>query len=425
MTNKRKKKINIIELFAGVGGFRVGFEKANKALKNIKYEIVWSNQYEPTSKAQHASDIYEARWPNSNHSRKDISQVKINDIPKYDMLVGGFPCQDYSVARTLNQAAGLIGKKGVLWWEIHRIITQSKAKPKYLLLENVDRLLKSPASHRGRDFAIMLASLNALGYAIEWRIINAAEYGMPQRRKRVFILGYHKSTPIYKQLKSCIPLDVIGEKGIMAKAFPIKKGKFTIIESMIGNDPVKTSSYYNYSKILTSPFENAGFMINDWSYSCKTTPKYSGKFTFLKNCLEPSSMIPKEFYVNGNLEEWTFLKGAKRVKRKSKLTGHEYEYAEGAMTFPDPLDKASRTIVTGEGGSSPSRFKHIIQADGIKKYRRLLPIELERLNQFPDNHTKLNGISDIKRAFLMGNALVVGIVERLGVVLAKEITKIA
>jgi DNA (cytosine-5)-methyltransferase 1 len=88
------------------------------------------------------------------------------------------------------------------------------------------------------------------------------------------------------------------------------------------------------------------------------------------------------------------------------------------MIFPDALDKPSRTIITGEGGSSPSRFKHVIETKDGKK-RRLTPIELERLNMFPDNHTE--GVSDVRRAFFMGNALVVGIIEKLGKSLAKNI----
>ena len=82
------------------------------------------------------------------------------------------------------------------------------------------------------------------------------------------------------------------------------------------------------------------------------------------------------------------------------------------MIFPDPLEKPSRTIITGEGGKSPSRFKHVIETD--KGLRRLTPIELERLNGFPDNHTSLEEISNVKRAFFMGNALVCGVVEKIG-----------
>ena len=172
-------------------------------------------------RAQHASDIYEKRWGANNHSNKDISSVKTSEIPDHDVLVGGFPCQDYSVARVLSHSKGLEGKKGVLWWDIHRIIKEKKKKkPKYLILENVDRLISSPASQRGRDFSIMLASLSDLGYAVEWRVINAAEFGMPQKRKRVFIVGYLKGTSQYKSIMKN-NVDWLLTNGTLASGFPI------------------------------------------------------------------------------------------------------------------------------------------------------------------------------------------------------------
>ena len=169
--------LKVIELFAGVGGFRLGLE-ANNTESNQRFKIVWSNQWEPSTKLQHASDVYKLRWPHDkNHSCEDIAKVIQDDfesIPNHDLLVGGFPCQDYSVARTLSHSEGLRGKKGVLWWSIHAILKKKgKEAPRFLMLENVDRLLKSPTRQRGRDFAIMIASLSDLGYAVEWRVINA------------------------------------------------------------------------------------------------------------------------------------------------------------------------------------------------------------------------------------------------------------
>ena len=150
--------IKIAELFAGIGGFRIGFEATNKQLpkfagykaeRDKKYfDVVWSNQWEPSTKAQHASVVYENRFGKLGHCNMDISQVEVSEIPDHDLLVGGFPCQDYSVATTLKNSKGLIGKKGVLWWSIHRILTERSNKPKYLFLENVDRLLISPSGQR-------------------------------------------------------------------------------------------------------------------------------------------------------------------------------------------------------------------------------------------------------------------------------------
>ena len=396
--------IKVAELFAGVGGFRLGLQKSD-------FDIVWSNQWEPLTKTQHASMVYEARFGKQNHSNIDINVVPISNIPDHDMLCGGFPCQDYSVATTLNNSKGLKGKKGVLWWSIYRILEKKgKKKPKYLFLENVDRLLKSPASQRGRDFAVMLQSLNELGYAVEWRVINAADYGMPQRRRRVFFLGYHKSTKIYKEIVKVGIDDWLVKNGIISSAFPVnaisKSEEFDL-----NGDLVEITKNFNKNKRF-SPFLNTGVMIKGRVSTIKTEPIYDGERTQLRDIIKEDSDINESFFIDENdKKKWEYLKGAKKETRTTK-SGFVYNYSEGNMIYPDKLDNPSRTIITGEGGRSPSRFKHVIKSD--RGLRRLTPIELERLNMFPDDHTKLDGITDAKRAFFMGNALVVGIIEKLG-----------
>lgn len=410
--------IKTIELFAGVGGFRLGLEDVKNS--EINFKIVWSNQWEPSTKTQHASDIYGARFGYENHSNEDISTVKVSSIPDHDMLVGGFPCQDYSVASTLKNAHGIIGKKGVLWWEIYRILQEKKNKaPKYLLLENVDRLLKSPASQRGRDFAIILSSLNSLGYGVEWRVINASEYGMPQRRRRVFIFASKKGTKTYKNLEDKSPLNIFNTKSIFTKTFPIQKlNKESIVSRELSSDLVDITNNFNTLTPKKNAFLDSGYMINGIYYTSKVEVEFDGSSSVLGDFLESEKDIPKEFYINDEeLEKWKYQKGKKSIERVHKTTGHKYLYTEGSMGFPDALDKPSRTIITGEGGVSASRFKHVVCVNG--KHRRLVPLELERLNMFPDNHTL--GVTDSKRAFLMGNALVVGIVQKLANTIINEI----
>jgi DNA (cytosine-5)-methyltransferase 1 len=408
------KKMKVAELFAGVGGFRLGLEKSN-------YEIVWSNQWEPSTKMQHASKVYEERFGKENHSNEDINEVvtrNVEEIPNHDLLVGGFPCQDYSVATTLHNSKGLKGKKGVLWWSIHQILEKKKNKPKYLFLENVDRLLKSPAKQRGRDFAVMLQSLNDLGYAVEWRVINAAEYGMPQRRRRVFFIGYHKSTEIYKRLQKSKKINWLTEEGTIANAFPVAKTG-VIQEVELKGDLVEITNDFNKNGKL-SPFQNTGLLIKGKVYTTKTVPNYDGERTVLGDVLQNGEVTSEFFIDEKDKDKWEYLKGAKTIERKSS-DGFVYKYSEGGMIYPDALDNASRTIITGEGGKSPSRFKHVVVSD--RGLRRLTPIELERLNMFPDNHTKLDGITDTKRAFFMGNALVVGVIEKIGEELYKQINQ--
>jgi len=412
------KKIRVAELFAGVGGFRTGFERGAPR----KYETVWFNQWEPgkSDKSQRAWEVYcKAFGQNPLEARErftntDINKVPAREIPEHDLLVGGFPCQDYSVARVRSQAAGLVGKKGVLWWDIYRILREKGNKaPRYLMLENVDRLLKSPVGQRGRDFAIMLSSLTELGYAVEWRVINAAEYGMPQRRRRIYILGYRKNTSQFKEIKAN-PVDWMSRTGIFPKAFPAIMTTGTIEPIHLG-PAQEVSDSFNKGEGQT-PFQNSGVMVDGKVYTARVDADYKGEYTHIRHILEDDRFVPDEYYIRkSKLAEWKKLKGGKKEERTSK-SGFTYSYSEGPVAFPDPLDKPSRTIVTGEGGTSPSRFKHVVKTE--KGLRRLLPLELERLNMFPDNHTA--GASDTARAFFMGNALVVGIVERLGKELAKR-----
>lgn len=418
MQMSQDQSIKTIELFAGVGGFRIGLENVKNHNKN--FNIVWSNQWEPSTKMQHASQIYEKQFGYTNHINEDISTVKVIDIPDHDMLVGGFPCQDYSVASTLKNSHGINGKKGVLWWEIYRILQEKKDNaPKYLLLENVDRLLKSPASQRGRDFAIILSSLNALGYAVEWRVINASEYGMPQRRRRVFIFASKKDTKFYNNLKENSVSDNLNKSGLFAKTFPIKNIDINkVIIKQLSDDLVDITDNFNKETPKNNAFLETGYMIDGVYYTSRIEVDYNGEYSVLGDFLEDENTIPKEFYIDDEeLKKWQYQKGSKSIERVNKTTGHKYTYSEGSMGFPDCVNKPSRTIITGEGGASASRFKHVVKING--KHRRLTPIELERLNMFPDNHTV--GVTDTKRAFLMGNALVVGIVERLGNTILEDI----
>ena len=443
--------VKVVELFAGVGGFRLGLEGYNgksstsgyEKTLNSKFKVVWSNQWEPlTPNKQHANLVYKNIWPKANHSGQNIEEVIEKDfkiIPDHDLLVGGFPCQDYSVATTLKNSKGLTGKKGVLWWSIYNIISKKKKKPKYLFLENVDRLLASPAKQRGRDFAVMLSCLYEQGYAVEWKVINAADYSMPQRRRRVYIVAYHKSTDLYNKMKSLNKNDIIINRGVISGAFNVVYSKPEIInEGKISKKFNQISKNFNKNKKL-SPFKNSGIMVDGFFYSVKTDSVKSDLKT-LGSILDHEN-VDKSFYINKNKkvkyqkisqidrdpiiirtewDKWKYLKGRKSQWKINKTSGFKYKYGEGEMIFPDSTEKPSRTIITGEGGASPSRFKHVIKVEE-DVFRRLTPIELERLNMFPDNHTKHEDVSDTKRAFFMGNALVVGVVERIGQELLRNI----
>ena len=403
---KEQHKIRVVELFAGVGGFRIGLEGASDA-----FETIWNNQWEPSTQHQDASLVYRARFGAKGHSNKDINLVPTTDIPDHDLLVGGFPCQDYSVAATLSKSGGIEGKKGVLWWQIYRILSEKGDKrPQYIFFENVDRLLNSPATQRGRDFAIILASLADLGYVVEWRIINAADYGMPQRRRRTYIVGYLKSSVVAQKIERIE--DWVEFDGVMAKSFEFKPKAGTVSDFNIEGSIQKISAEFNKGK-KDSPFGNAGMMIDRHVYSVDAEAVYDGPRQTLGGNMIDENLVPEDFFISDEeLPKWQYEKGAKKIERVSKA-GYKYVFSEGGMSFPDSLDQPSRTIITGEGGTAPSRFKHVVKTPS-GRYRRLLPIELERMNMFPDNHTLHPEVTDGRRAFLMGNALVCGIVEQIG-----------
>ncbi len=403
---RKKNKIRVVELFAGVGGFRIGLEGASDA-----YDTIWNNQWEPSTKHQDASLVYRARFGNNGHVNKDINLVPTSAIPDHDLLVGGFPCQDYSVAATLSRSGGIEGKKGVLWWQIYRILFEKgDNRPNYIFFENVDRLINSPATQRGRDFAIILASLSDLGYTVEWRIINAADYGMPQRRRRTYIVGYKEDSIVADKVDSLE--DWVKYDGVMAKAFEFRPKQGSLSEFDIIGTIQEVSAKFNKGK-KTSPFGNAGIMKNRHVYCVDAEAIYDGPKQTLGGNLINENIVPEDYFISDEeLPKWKYEKGAKKINRVSK-EGYEYVFSEGGMAFPDYLDQPSRTIITGEGGTSPSRFKHVVRTKS-GRYRRLLPIELERLNMFPDNHTLHPAVSDGRRAFLMGNALVCGVVEQIG-----------
>jgi len=402
----KKHHIKVVELFAGVGGFRIGLEGASDA-----YDTIWNNQWEPSTQHQDASLVYKARFGSKGHSNKDINTVPTTDIPDHDLLVGGFPCQDYSVAATLSHSGGIEGKKGVLWWQIYRILNEKDDKrPQYIFFENVDRLLNSPATQRGRDFAIILASLADLGYVVEWRIINAADYGMPQRRRRTYIVGYLKDSVVAQKIEQIE--DWVEFDGVMAKAFEFRPKAGTVSSFDIEGTIQEVSANFNMGK-KDSPFGNAGMMKDRHVYSVDADPVYDGPRQTLGGNLVDENFVPEDFFISEEeLPKWEYEKGAKKIERVSK-EGYKYMFSEGGMAFPDYLDQPSRTIITGEGGTAPSRFKHVVKTKS-GRFRRLLPIELERMNMFPDNHTLHPEVSDGRRAFLMGNALVCGIVEQIG-----------
>lgn len=417
------KQFNILELFAGVGGFRVGFENSNESMFKTK----WANQWEPAKKSQDAFEVYDYHYPDSMNINENIEEISDEAFQSMDadIIVGGFPCQDYSVARSKKNELGIQGKKGVLFWEIIRAVTQ--IKPKYLVLENVDRLLKAPSKQRGRDFAIMLAAFNDLNYSVEWRVINAANYGGSQRRRRVFFFVYRNDTDFAKKIDkefenkeldltfdSQLYDDYIFTKGLFARQFPIvplavknRHATYTL-----SNDIVDISDNF------IGTVWNTGIMRHGRYFTIDTVPTMEENPVALGEILVSEEEVSEKYFITDQmkLEKFKYLRGSKKIERTS-VEGHTYIYSEGSMAPTDDLSLPGRTMLTSEG--TVNRSTHFLNVNG--KYRLITPIEAERLQEFPDDWTKYKKTStgeivevpDRMRMFFMGNALVTGIVKRI------------
>lgn len=413
--------MNVLELFAGVGGFRIGLENAHPDY----FETLWSNQWEPSRKSQDAFEVYNYHFPDSENINVSIADITDEQFAEMnaDMIVGGFPCQDYSVARSKKNEQGIEGQKGVLFWEIIR--ATRIIRPRFLILENVDRLLKAPSKQRGRDFAIMLTAFNNLGYSVEWRVINAADYGRSQRRRRVFFFIYRNDIPFAHQMDQRFEEqeqvfdenrydDYIFHEGLFATQFPIL------------NTPVKKRHVYyelpedivEVSDNFSGTVWNTGVMRHGRYYSIDTAPNYDGKPITLGEILQNEEEVPEKFFINdpAKLEKFQYLRGPKRIERTS-ADGHTYIYSEGGMSPTDDLNLPARTMLTSEG--TVNRSTHFLHVN--ERYRLITPVEAERLQDFPDNWTALKRlsdgtvteVSDKMRMFFMGNALVTDIVRKI------------
>ena len=393
----------VCELFAGVGGFRLGLERLQSG-----WNTVWFSQWEPGAKRQWAHECYVSHFGScvdkkgEYSSGFDIATVNKEDIPDHTLLVGGFPCQDYSVAHSLSSEQGIHGKKGVLWWQIYETIIAKK--PPFCLFENVDRLLKSPSKQRGRDFGVMLACLNKQGYAVEWRVVNAATYGAAQRRRRVFIFAYRNNTDFYQKQHPLTPEAIITKDGFFAKAFPISR----ITPPVFG---ILSSDIAAVSDNFRMDFCNAGYMVNSRIYTSKVTEIEENPI-LLGQILE--SNVHEQYYISDEkMPKWEYMKGAKKIPRVA-ANGHEYFFSEGPVAFPDPWDRPGRTMLTSE--SSLNRSTHVVEDPGTHRKRLLTPREAERLQGFDDDWTA-TGMPERMRYFCMGNALVVPMITRMGKVL--------
>ncbi len=372
---KQLMKIRVAELFAGVGGFREAVESDGL---RARFSVTWSNQWEPgeakkAGKDQSANKVYIKKFGEEGHYSDDIHLVTGTDKPlpkallNIDMLVGGFPCQDYSVAKPKNSSKGIRGPKGVLWWSIEKILRD--AEPDYLLLENVDRLINSPATNRGRDFAIILKGLQQLGYIVEWRVINAAEYGFAQKRRRIFILGYKKESKVYRATfkGSPTPEELISKVGVLAKAMPCKLAeelKSYDLQKEISSDDSAKTDYKSDDGM--SRFGPAGVLMGGKAWSCHVDASSGEKEMSLQAILlnpakEKQDKLPANsasFFIKpDSIKEWARAKGRKNEpRRKGQVIS---AVLKKRFAIPDAeLKKLIKPLIKELGMDAAFDFKH-------------------------------------------------------------------
>ncbi|APT17879.1 site-specific DNA methylase [Amylolactobacillus amylotrophicus DSM 20534] len=407
-------KIKVAEMFAGVGGFHLGLRRASDA-----FEVVWADQYEPGRLNQFAYEIYKHKFPKTFVTNENISEVEKAKIPDMNLLVGGFPCQDYSVAST--KAEGLYGKKGVLWWDIKEVIEEKW--PQFIFLENVDRLLASPgvkSSQPGRDFGMILKTLAGLGYGATWKMINAADYGHPQRRRRTFIFAFREDTEFMKTVHRVNKDSILEVEEFLMTMAPLTstlRNKSVQNIEFVDLNQYKSLPEFSQKFLVKRGFKKTGFMTDGEVVMADYEPKLK-KALPLKKIIEPNNEDISLYLTPEKKAKFTELKAGFRTTKISK-TGFEYRYGMGAIPYPDSLDKPARTMVTSE--HTVSRMSHVIMDPGNGKLRLISPVEAEKINTFPKNWTKLEGVTTPNRYFAMGNALVVNLVKEIGL----EIEKLA
>lgn len=272
-------------------------------------------------------------------------------------------------------------------------------------------------------------------YIVEWRVVNAAQYGEVQRRRRTFIFAYKRNTKFAKSLNVSNQDNdiyrIIQNEGFFAKTFSIKEfNNLSIKSDNISDDVQLVSDKFTFN------FENSGIMYNGFVYTAKTFPEEIEPKTLEtiieKETVDTKFFIPYEKLYYTNPEEthsdetenelpaksrqtWQYIKGAKR-KMRLATNGHKYVYSEGAIPMIDEWNKPARTMLTSEG--SFNRSTHIVRDYNTKEVRILTPLETERIQGFPDNWTN-TGMPEKFRYFCMGNALVVPLISKMGKTIEK------
>jgi len=354
MKNEQTKKIKYIELFSGVGGFRLGIERAfgNSSQGERLFECVFSCEID-----KYCVQVYNRQFK-ERYEPTDITTVRAEELPDFDLLCGGFPCQAFSIA---GKRRGFQDTRGTLFFEIARILKVKR--PQFVFLENVKGLLNH---NKGETFRVIIQALSELGYDVQWMVLNSKFFGVPQNRERVFIIGSIRGT----SRPEILPFEEGAEFDI--------GGSATHVARTITSQYYKQGQWEQY--IMRKQFDVSGK-----GYKSQQDRVYhpNGIMCCLPN-FNPVNKLnifdekkPKVMVHRGVLRKGKFGNGLKKE-----------------MSFT--LDQTcGRDLTIKEG----------------VRIRRLTPIECERLQGFPDNWT--DGVSDTQRYKMMGNAVTVNVIKAI------------
>jgi len=357
---KNKWKPTFIEMFSGIGGFRLGLER-------VGWKCVWANDRD-----KYANTIYKKNFGDKELVEGDITEVEADEIPEHTLLTAGFPCQAFSVA---GKRKGFQDTRGTLFFHIARV---AKAKrPPLLLLENVKGLL---STQDGYCFARIIQTLDELGYDVEWQVLNSKHFGVPQNRERVFIIGHLRG----KGGQQIFP---IGETDEVDKKVAVE----TKIKRVIGSGREMARVYSPEGVAPTIRVPSGG-----WHQ-----PRSGGKDSLDRHTWDVIVIADRSRNYAGkgrNLESPKKVTNALSSVQKDNLL---------ALFDGHPNGRPRSTLRSG-------RVPEVGLLEGLR-IRRLTPMECERLQGFPDGWTE--GVSDTQRYKLLGNAVTVNVVEYLGKVL--------
>jgi DNA (cytosine-5)-methyltransferase 1 len=345
--------MNSIELFAGIGGFRI-------ACENLKIKTIWANDLD-----KKAAKVYSGNWNDGSFNLGDIWTL-IDKVPRHDLLTGGFPCQPFSSA---GKKQGLRDPRGTLFQAIIEII--KKNEPKYFVLENVKRLL---SMENGQHFATIIEALSSLGYLVEWRLLNALDFGLPQNRERIIIIGTKSLDNIFSYLLSNNDTNNITEK--------------TFNKLSYHNTWMDITKHNKYFKNWGLAF-NGKFISEDISI-----------FSAAMRSVKLIEILEDNVHDSFFFQEDTL----NRIKNSIKVD----RYYNGVQIIYNQSGGARMGYtIFGTGGIAPtltsSSSRHYERYLVGDKFRRLTNVEYARIQGFPDKHC--NFVTPYDQYKLYGNAV--------------------